>query len=376
MPMFQSEGWSRLRRIAAMAALMTLTAPVALADPMPALDVLPEGWTTLTPGGETLCATGTPYSFHVNPSSRDKLLVFFNGGGACWNGDLCDLETEPTPYIFSAEDPHNDPRVMKGAFDEANAENPFAGWSKVFVSYCTGDVHLGARDQDYTTAAGKSVRIHHRGKINAHAALDWIYANFAKPARIVVAGGSAGSIASPYYALEVAEHYPDASIVQFGGGSGGYTEQAATVSAPAWGLIENLPATPEFDLIRDGAFTFDDLYRATHARFPNMHMAQFNNAYDEAQEMFLKLIGDSERLYGPLKANLDRLAADVPMFRSYTAPGIDHTLLRFDRLYTTTVGGVRAVDWVKDLIEGREVTNVTCGAPEACEGEPPPPKTP
>src|SRR5690606_33626920 len=82
----------------------------ASAAEMPKLADLEPGWTAMEPGGETACALGTPYSFHVKPgegADAKKLLIFLNGGGACWTGDQCDIESEPTPYFFSADIPEN-----------------------------------------------------------------------------------------------------------------------------------------------------------------------------------------------------------------------------------------------------------------------------
>ena len=130
--------------------------PAAEAAPAPAEAATPaaRAWTTIAPGGDTLCATGTPYTFHVREGDASRVMIFLNGGGACWSGDLCDLNTEPTPYTPFAGMDSNDPASMGGVFDAANPGNPFAGWTQVFVSYCTGDAHLGARDVDYPASAG------------------------------------------------------------------------------------------------------------------------------------------------------------------------------------------------------------------------------
>src|SRR5688572_5624660 len=50
---------------------------------------LPPGWSRIEPGGETTCAHDTPYAYWVRPGTRDDLLVYFQGGGGCWNADTC-----------------------------------------------------------------------------------------------------------------------------------------------------------------------------------------------------------------------------------------------------------------------------------------------
>jgi hypothetical protein len=323
-------------------------------------------WTTIVPGGETLCANGTPYQFQVRPADASRVMIFLNGGGACWLGDLCDPGGGAGAYTPFAEMDANNAASKAGAFDAANPENPFAGWTQVFVSYCTGDAHLGGRDVTYTTSTGKELTIHHRGKANVQSALDWVYANYPSPERVFVGGGSAGAIASPFYAGIVADHYPQADIVQFGGGAGGYRAGAVSSLLETWGTFEHMPDWPELSGFDRATFTTEDFYRVTAARHPDMRMSQFNNVDDEVQQMFLTLMGVSDPVRGLLQANIDDLSADIPEFRAYSASGTDHTLLRYDRLYTTSTGGVRAVDWVRALAEGQDVESVSCAA-EGCE---------
>ncbi len=81
----------------------------------PRLAALEPGWTTIAPGGETSCALGTAFEFHVKPGASDKLFVFLNGGGACWTGAQCSLEEEPTPYIPTSQIDHNDRASRKAS---------------------------------------------------------------------------------------------------------------------------------------------------------------------------------------------------------------------------------------------------------------------
>ena len=357
-----------LARLAALIALLAVASPVQAADLTP-LDEMPEGWTTLAPGGETMCAMGTPYSFHVRPGARDRVMIFLNGGGACWTGDHCDPSVDPTTYVPSADMPHNDPRTRKGAFDTANPENPFSEWSQVFVSYCTGDVHLGARDTTYTKRDGSEVTIRHRGKANVQAAFDWVTENFAGPDRILVGGGSAGAMSSAYWAGVVQDAYPQSDVIQFAGGGGGYRTAPPVALFEAWGTFEGLRDWPEFSSLDPSSAAYEDFYRVSAARYPQMRFHQFNTAYDAVQEQFVNLLGGTEELYPLLKANLDDLAAEIPTFRSFTAAGEFHTLLRFDEFYSFEAGGVRAVDWVHALANGETVETVTCAADaQGCRG--------
>ncbi len=355
--------------LAAFAALVIGCA--AHAEPLTAIEDMSEGWNTLAPGGDTRCAMGTPYTFHVKPGAREKVMVFLNGGGACWSGQNCDASVEPTTYVPLAELPHNDPRTRGGAFDQANPENPFSAWTQVFVSYCTGDVHMGANDKTYTKPDGSEVTIFHRGKANAMSALGWLFDNVTSPETVFVSGGSAGAVSSPVYAGIVQEAYPDAQVIQFAGGGGGYRVGANPELSENLGIYTGLPDWPSMQVLSADASSFDDFYAATAAQFPQIKFHQFNTAYDSVQKQFLTLLGSDSEVYPLLKANLADLTATIGTFRSFTASGTFHTLLRFDEMYAFEAEGVRAVDWVRDVAAGKDVANVTCANDDGgCTGGP------
>ena len=51
-----------------------------------AFEGLPQGKTTMVyPGGETRCIKGDDFAFQVVPGDTDKLIISFQGGGACWD---------------------------------------------------------------------------------------------------------------------------------------------------------------------------------------------------------------------------------------------------------------------------------------------------
>ncbi|MDO8862926.1 pectin acetylesterase-family hydrolase [Haliea sp. E1-2-M8] len=323
-------------------------------------------WETIAPGGDTLCATGTPFSFQVREADPQKVMIFFNGGGACWSAETCDAAGQPSYRPFASAEAGNDPRHYDGAFALANPENPFRDWSQVFVSYCTGDVHLGAADATYTRADGTDFSIHHRGWANSMAALDYLFAHFTAPERVVVAGGSAGAVSSPVFAAMVARHYPEADVVQFAGGGAGYRLPPPTVLWQSWNVLAALPGWYNAGNQTAETLTIPDLYRLAYRAAPALRFHQFDHAFDAVQEDFHRMLGDPVELLPGLDANRSELQADIPSLRNYVAAGEFHTLLRFSELYSRETAGVRAVDWVRALIAGENVAEVHCGAPEAC----------
>jgi len=79
------------------------------------------GWNLLQPGGDTKRATGGAYAFSVLPGARDKVLVFFRGGG-CSRAEQCD-RGQPFCAPQIDFDAASAPRE-EGIFDHASADNP------------------------------------------------------------------------------------------------------------------------------------------------------------------------------------------------------------------------------------------------------------
>lgn len=341
-----------------MAAVASVSLSVAAAPDSP--------WQVIAPGGDTLCATGTPYHFSVRNAAPDKLMVFFNGGGACWSAATCDPANNqlqgPMYYRpFATAEWGNDPAGYDGAFALANPENPFRDWSQVFVSYCSGDVHLGANDKRYTRDDGSEFTIHHRGRSNAQAALDYIYGQFPRLERIFVAGGSAGAISSPFYAAMIARHYPQAKVIQFGGGGGAYSLPAQTVLWRNWGVFTQLPGWVDTAKYTPENLLLTDLYPIAAAAAPRLAFHQYDNAHDAVQGKFQALLsGEQINLLPGLDANRAQLKRQLPDFHGYTAAGNFHTLLRYPELYSRSTDGVRAVDWIRSIVNGEPVADVHC----------------
>ena len=178
-------------------------APVAPALP----ELVPDVWTPFSPGGETVCADGSPYTYYVRPGTVNKLVVEFEGGGACWNGSTC----AGAVYRPNVSGGPAALTTITGIYDHANLANPVGDWYHVFVSYCTADVHLGDSTQTYTTDSGE-MTIEHNGQANVAAVLDWVGAEFEAPEAVFVTGCSAGAYGAALYTPQIATRYPDADI--------------------------------------------------------------------------------------------------------------------------------------------------------------------
>lgn len=334
--------------------------------PLPELSELDSGWNTVAT--DAVCSTGTPFQFYVKPAATTAhLLVFFNGGGACWFGAACDLGSEPNIHTPFANMPQNNPALGRGIFDFTQAGNPFADFAMVVLPYCTGDVHIGSgpRNYTYTNTAGTEVTItvHHDGKQNSAKVLDWVYNNFPSPQSIVVSGSSAGAIGASFHAGFIAEHYGSSPVVLLADAAGGYGSPNLPVVHNAWNTAASLPDWPEYRNATNDSITFEDFYIASAKRCPNLTIAQYNAAQDSVQISFTELMGDppgSFKLPERLLNNYLKIESAVDDFYTYTAGGRVHTILASPIFYQYEVEGVRFVDWVADLIAGKPVADISC----------------
>ena len=130
--------------------------------------------------------TDPRYSFWFKQGSSDGLVVFFNGGGACWSDGTCDkprlagsqanFSNNRAESVYKSELlPGDGPQAMDGIFAISDARNPVRDWSILFVSYCTADVHSGSNTALYhNSTTGKPFSIEHRGWDNLQVIAAWL----------------------------------------------------------------------------------------------------------------------------------------------------------------------------------------------------------
>ena len=192
--------------------LIAISGSVTAQD-MPSKDQLPPGqWNQISPGGATICGHGAPYSFYYREGSGQNLLIDFQGGGMCWNGQTCSPTADKTfDDNINPGDPSDNPALFPvGITDFSNPENPFINDDMVFVDYCTGDFHTGNNDQGYTYN-DTYFDVKHNGYVNASTVLNWVYANIPVPDSVFVTGCSAGSVGAAYWSADIKAHYPSKS---------------------------------------------------------------------------------------------------------------------------------------------------------------------
>ena len=149
-------------------------------------------------GDGPVCGAGTPYAMATRDQGSENLMIFLEGGGACWS-DFCLYVSEATPDIPGT-----------GLLDPARANNPVRDWNVAYVPYCDGSLHAGDTEVD-TDGDGHADRFQH-GLHNLSAALDVAVRAFPAPRRILLAGQSGGGFGT-IFALPLVRHlYPGVPI--------------------------------------------------------------------------------------------------------------------------------------------------------------------
>ncbi|KAG6977187.1 hypothetical protein JG688_00000625 [Phytophthora aleatoria] len=189
-----------------------------------------DGSVIIYPGGNTRCAfddytdsettfsTNSTYFFQVFPnggSDKSKLMIFFQGGGACADADTCAFGLQCS-LGASATFTTAATASSAGVLDRSISDNMFKDWNIVFIPYCTGDIHIGNR----VTAAyesgievllgnsqclGLDYAMHMNGYNNTMAVLDWALENYPDVDNLIVGGESAGSLGAQVHSAKIAE---------------------------------------------------------------------------------------------------------------------------------------------------------------------------
>ena len=139
---------------------------------------------------EMRCADDSPAGVFVNFTKRSRdLLVFFQGGGACWDTATCLANQAGGLGLFTmGTDPLATFPAPIGIFDRADESNPLRYSNYIVLPYCTMDGHVGNKVATYAPQP------HHVGFANVAVALPRIVATFSDAPNLVVAGFSAGGI--------------------------------------------------------------------------------------------------------------------------------------------------------------------------------------
>jgi len=353
-----------------------------------------EQFTTISPTGTTeyrgkaitpICMDSSPYHFFVKRGTVNKVLMYYQGGGACWENLTCSI-----PVCDANVDPegNDNPNNFSGGFaDGSNPDNPFRDWHQVVVSYCGCDIHFGDAAQDYPSPDGSStLHVEHRGFHNAQIAEKWAREHFVNPETVFVTGSSAGAYGAWFNAPLLHQVWPTSQFdVLADAGNGVITNEFLQEFFPNWNFVANLP--PEFPEIRevlDSGTGIPGYTEVVANRFPDTNWAHYSSSFDGGTGgqtgFFNVMLNDNSPLAAvtwwdascEFNKRLRQQAMDVydlvpENYRYYIGTGSRHTMWGSNKVYSDTTGGVPTIlDWVNAMLasgpDGRDPSwrNVEC----------------
>ena len=269
------------------------------------------------PGTGPICMHGKPFRFGVRDLGSNDLVIFLQGGGACWSDFCCAVNAAP-PGIPAVD-----------ALNRDLADNPFKDWNVVYLPYCDGSLFIGDADHD-DDGDGKPDRFQH-GIQNLSGALRVAHERFAAPHRILLTGSSAGGYGTFPATLMVRALWPTADLYVFEDSGVGL----AKPDDPSFikKILDEFNASRFIppsctDCLAHGHIT--PMVAWALARDPKLHVAVFSSTYDSIiGHVFLKLTPTA--FHTMLMAQTDPIHQAYPdRYKRFIVDGVTHTALLGD----------------------------------------------
>jgi hypothetical protein len=278
----------------------------------------------------------------VVPGASDKLLFYFQGGGACWDemstkAHLCTTRATPLPGL--------------GVFDRSNEKNKFRDYTIVNVLYCSGDVHGGNTVRSYNDRWG--VPVTQKGLANAQSVLDWAAKQQASGAlastlsELVVMGCSAGSIGAQLWGKQVLNtlQWSKAAVVP-DSYAGIFPEGSTGPLMYGFGFCSSGFLSPElYAKCMDQTLTLQEVDLELIAATPTVPYAFVQSKIDVVQRTFFRAIAftgnysDDQMspaiFYSDVSKVFDEYNAKLGNFLVYLVDGHNHCYTPRETFYLT-----------------------------------------
>lgn len=306
---------------------------------------MPRDQSTLVyPGGRTRCISREhEYAFQVVPGDSDKLLIYFAGGGACW-----DLLTYWTQLACTRKPHAND---GGGIFDRHNHANPFRRFTIVHILYCSGDVHIGDTSHAFWLDVNWRAA-EQRGYSNSKAALDWANENFGSLSSLVIGGESAGSVGAHLWAGSILDMFARRSqqaSVFLDSFAAVLTISSQNSLLRAWDVCSTDLVSERFgQQCHSRRLSVQHVFEDTLVEYSGVRFAHINSKTDETQVLYYNLWSLTGGLWGGKLggAQYYRELTDMfdqynqhPNWVSFQVDGSQHTFTPHSFFFTTDATG-------------------------------------
>jgi hypothetical protein len=313
----------------------TSAPPVVAGEPLTAPE---RTWTWVDVAGAK-CLDGSPTGIGVNlTKDSDDLLVFLEGGGACWDAASC---WGPAPTAFNVLTGYGktqlatDPQIPAiYLLDRANGDNPFKDKNIVYVPYCTGDSFSG---DNVTTLSylGVDHESHFAGHKDINLYLARLLATFPKAKRVWLAGDSAGGFGASFNFGTFQEAFTTARVDVID--DSGQPIDPDPAKWAQWRNVWNMQLPAGCATCANGPSGFVDYYRT---KYPNSRFGVISFDYDVVIAPFMSL--SLTQFHDELGAMLDHFDTSFANGHYFVLAGASHV-----GLVTPTT---ELKTWVKQMV--------------------------
>lgn len=287
------------------------------------------------------------------------LVLYFKGGGACFNASSCTLSASLMLTGLEAIDANPD-----GVLDFESSDNPLASYDVVYFPYCTGDVHGGTAPA--TMVSGLDEPWDFVGHSNVLLALDRLVPTFPDASRLLVLGTSAGGIGALLSFPSIALGWPTAetSLLDDSGMifRDAYLDPCLQQQMrDTWALANVLPQDcPECTTADGGGMA--QYFAHLADRYPDVNFGLVASNRDRIVRIFFGYGNDDcqpggglpdlgeQQLMDALDDLRDAVLGD--RFSTYVVDSDVHVWTTTPELYTVESGGVPLRSWFEDFLAG------------------------
>jgi hypothetical protein len=253
----------------------------------------------------TSCRDGSEAGLFIRFTDSNRLLIFFEGGGACTSAGFCNFNPANVNQVLSgtgetvigsalgAVAGRQQPGAYQagevtGIFSADRSENPFRDWNMVYIPYCTGDVHSGTRQA--ASVPGVATPQKFVGHFNTRTFIGRLVPTFeAGLERVIVTGSSAGSFGAALNFSMISDAFGVQADAILDSGAPFDDEFWPTCLQKSWrdlfGLNDALPPDCEQCFNEDGGglLAMSDFLIAKH---PTARIALVSSIHDEVIRLF------------------------------------------------------------------------------------------
>jgi len=328
------------------------------------IDAPPGKWTWINVDGAK-CRDGSATGFGIrSQTGSDKLMIYLEGGGACFNGSTCGIN--PGSFGSGAFGAWQGSVGNSGIFDTGNSENPVKDWNMIYVPYCSGDVHAGNASSADVPGALSPKNQEFVGYANIYLYLKRIIPTFPGLTKVLLTGISAGGVGAAYNYDRVAQAFcPTPVILVDDSGPPMADDYLAPCLQSRWRDLWNFPQTLPADCPQctgadgGGIVNYVDFIGN---KYPKARLGLISSTRDSVISLFFGYgKNDCQNIDGissPIDGNVYAMGLDdlrknhmknPGQWGTYYVDSTTHTYL-LSGMYSTTVQGKKMSSWLSDVI--------------------------